>query len=352
MNTNVDTSLQLAGCEFVSKQLAKLMKHLQGAKSAEDIEDVHQARVACRRLRSGLAAFSDCFDSAKTRDWNKQIKKLLQSFGAARDLDVQIEFLQEVLDGIDAEHKRNRPGIKRMMLRWQHHRDAVQPAVIKSINRLQKDHVLMNIHLEVERILFELRHLGAPPVTGVIAERAREQIQDRAAELSGRRSCLERPQDIPEHHAMRISAKKLRYTMEIFDAALDGKLRGAIKKVKKIQTILGDLHDCDVWEEDITAFIEQERQRTIDYYGHGRPFARILPGLEYLRQERRQRRGELLTAARVYFEKLEAESFFETFLNGLRGESHPLKQELQHDEQDSEDNTTEQRPSSDNCDSV
>ncbi len=350
MKTNVDTSLQLAGCEFVSKQLSKLMKHLQGAKTAEDIEDVHQARVACRRLRSGLTAFSDCFDEAKIQAWSKQIKKLLQSFGAARDLDVQIEFLQQVLDGIDAEHKRNRPGIKRMMLRWQHRRDAAQPAVIKSINRLQKDHVLMNIHLEVERILFELRHLGVPAASGAIVERARTQIQDRAVDLMGRGSCLEHPKDVPGHHAMRISAKKLRYTMEIFDAALDGKLSAAIKKVKKIQTILGDLHDCDVWDDDIAAFIEQEKQRTIDYYGHGRPFARILPGLEYLRAERRQRRDELLTAAHDYFQRLEAEQFFETFLDGLRGQPHEIKQESQPDEQNSEDNT--EPSSADDRDSV
>ena len=105
--------------------------------------------------------------------------------------------------------------------------------------------------------------------------------------------------------------------MEIFDAVLNGKLRGPIKKVKKIQTILGDLHDCDVWDDDIANFIEQEKQRTIDYYGHARPFARILPGLDYLRDQRQQCRGRLLIEAREYFEKLEAEQFWDMFLNDM-----------------------------------
>lgn len=336
MKLQVDPSLQLAGCQFVSRQLSRLMKHLQGARGAEDIEGIHQSRVACRRLRSGLVVFSDCFDADKLQDWNKHIKKLLKSLGAARDLDVQLEFLQQILDGIDAEHKRNRPGLKRMMLRWKANRDAVQPAVAKAIDRLQKEHVLMNIHLEVERILFGLRQQQVPTLSPELTGRARNRIQQRMLDLVSRRACLEQPQDIPEHHAMRISAKKLRYTMEIFDAVLNGKLRGPIKKVKKIQTILGDLHDCDVWDDDIAGFIEQEKQRTIEYYGNARPFARILPGLDYLRDQRQQCRGQLLNEAREFFEKLEAEQFWDTFLDDMT--------ELPNDNK-------EQEPADDACES-
>ncbi|MHC4551677.1 MAG: CHAD domain-containing protein [Planctomycetota bacterium] len=339
MKSHVDPSLQLAGCRFVSRQLSRLMKYLQGAKAAADIEDIHQSRVACRRLRSALQVFSDCFDDEKLQTWNKQIKKLLKSFGAARDLDVQLEFLQQVLDGVDAEHRRNRPGLKRMMLRWQAGRDAVQPAVIKAVDRAQKEHVLMNIHLEVERIMFGLRHQEVPAVSAEILQRARGQIQDRMVDLIGRRSCLAQPEAVPEHHAMRISGKKLRYTMEIFDAVLDGKLRGPIKKVKKIQTLLGDLHDCDIWDEDIAIFIDQEKQRTVEYYGNGRPFSRILPGLEYLRDQRRQRRGELLEEARIYFEKLEGEKFWDTFLECLADSpKHKKKPEAQQDVSQSDTN--------------
>lgn len=351
MKANVDTSLQLAGCQFVSKQLSKLTKHLQGAKTAEDIEDVHQARVACRRLRSALVIFSDCFDADKLGVWNKQIKKLLKSFGAARDLDVQIEFLQWVLDGLDNEHRRYRPGIKRMMLRWQGRRDAIQPQIVKVIDRLQKDHVLMNIHLEVERILFHFRHQEVPPVSTEMTGRALDQIQERTVDLLARRACLQQPQDVPEHHAMRISAKKLRYTMEIFDAAMGGNLKGPIKKIKKIQTILGDLHDCDVWDDDIDAFIEQEKQRTIDYYGNARPFARIVAGLDNLQQERRQRRSELLNEAHAYFEQLETDRFWESFLDVLKDDPK-TKQTSPKEAEDSEKEEDKQSEQPENSDPV
>ncbi|MHC5083042.1 MAG: CHAD domain-containing protein [Planctomycetota bacterium] len=319
MKQNVDTSLQLLACSFVSGQLSKLMKHLQGAKTAEEIEDVHQARVACRRLRSAMEIFGDCFDAGKLKRWKKKIRALLKSFGAARDLDVQIEFLKEVLAGIDDQHKKNRPGIQRMMLRWQQKRDAVQPKVVKAVETIQKEHLLTNIHLEVERVLFELKHLSAPAVSDAVTERAQKQIQERAVDFLGRGHCLQDPEEVPEHHAMRISAKKLRYTMEICDSALEGLLKPAIKKVKKIQTLLGDMHDCDVWADDIAAFIEQEKQLTIDYYGHGRPFNRILSGLIFLQQERKTHRRELFDQTAQYYEQLEQEGFWSTFMDALGG---------------------------------
>lgn len=47
------------------EQSKVLSGHLEGALSRDDIEDVHQVRVACRRMRAGLAFFGDCFDDDK-----------------------------------------------------------------------------------------------------------------------------------------------------------------------------------------------------------------------------------------------------------------------------------------------
>lgn len=352
MKPEVDNGIQLAGCEYVNAQLSRLMQHLQGAQTAADIEDLHQARVACRRLRSALTVFSDCFDAGKLHTWNKHLKRLLRSFGAARDLDVQLEFLQSVLDGIDAEHKRDRPGIRRMLLRWQRRRDKAQPDVVKAVRKIVNGHVLMNIHLDVERILFELRHSGITPDSTALISRAVAQIQQRTDDLLARRACLDRPEAIDEHHAMRIAAKKLRYTLEIFDAALKGKLRGSIKKIKKIQTLLGDLHDCDVWVDDVTAFIDREKQRTFDFYGSVRPFARILPGLESLRMQRQACRGRLLNEARAYFEKLQADQFWPSFPDGLTVLPETTKEQESADHDLHRETIRPEPEQPENCDSL
>lgn len=338
MKEHIDISLRLLAAGFISKQLAKLMMHLQDARLAEDIEDIHQARVACRRIRAALRLFHDCFESEVVSTWQKQIKKLLKSFGAARDLDVQIEFLKSVLDNLDSDQKKMRPGIRRMMMRWQQQREMIQSRVVKTIDNVQKKHLLTNIHIHMEKTLFELKPLRPSTISPAVRQRAYDQIQTCIRDFLEHEQSLHEPDNISGHHTMRIRAKKLRYAMEISDTALRGKLKTAIKKVKKIQTILGDMHDCDVWDTDIDRFIEAERTKTIDFYGHSRPFARILPGLLYLQQERDEHRNQLYLQARDFMEQLDKQAFWDTFPKFLKPDNDDQKT-IQSDVESNESNS-------------
>ncbi len=60
--------------------------------------------------------------------------------------------------------------------------------------------------------------------------------------------------------------------------------------MKKVQTLLGDIHDCDVWVDYLPQFLEEERIRTVEYYGHARPLNRLKAGILYLQQERQEHR--------------------------------------------------------------
>jgi CHAD domain-containing protein len=66
---------------------------------------------------------------------------------------------------------------------------------------------------------------------------------------------------VAEHHAMRIAAKKLRYTMEVYGPVYRLGLKKPHARVKKVQEILGDLHDCDVWIDGVTRLLLRERSR-------------------------------------------------------------------------------------------
>ena len=103
--TMIDRSFQLLGCKYLHSQLEKLRKELGGARMAEDIECVHQSRVASRRMRAGLCFFDKCFPAKKTKKWSGQIRKLTKKLGMARDRDVQIEFVKEFVRNLDKEQK-------------------------------------------------------------------------------------------------------------------------------------------------------------------------------------------------------------------------------------------------------
>ncbi len=57
----------------------------------------------------------------------------------------------------------------------------------------------------------------------------------------------------PKHHEMRIAAKRLRYTMEIFSPIYKSGLSDQISLLKQFQDVLGDIHDYFVWMQELRA---------------------------------------------------------------------------------------------------
>lgn len=47
-------------------------------------------------------------------------------------------------------------------------------------------------------------------------------------------------------HDMRIAAKRLRYVLEIFEPCLGDEAKAARQAAKRLQSVLGELHDCDL----------------------------------------------------------------------------------------------------------
>jgi CHAD domain-containing protein len=62
----------------------------------EDIERVHDMRVASRRLRAALEVFAPCFDRDDQRALLREVKQLADALGARRDPDVQIAELKRL----------------------------------------------------------------------------------------------------------------------------------------------------------------------------------------------------------------------------------------------------------------
>lgn len=59
----------------------------------DDIEPLHDMRVATRRLRAALEVYAPCFPAKRHRKALKRVKRLADALGERRDRDVAIEFL-------------------------------------------------------------------------------------------------------------------------------------------------------------------------------------------------------------------------------------------------------------------
>lgn len=83
-----------AAARVVSVRGEEVWDHLERALDLDDIEGVHDMRVATRRLRAVLEIFAPCFDRERLRDVLRDVKRLADALGERRDPDVHIEALQ------------------------------------------------------------------------------------------------------------------------------------------------------------------------------------------------------------------------------------------------------------------
>lgn len=279
-----DESFCLFGAQVLQKRLQALTREIAGVREAKDLEYVHRMRVASRRLRAAFAIFEPCFPAAQMGRWNRRIKRITRALGAARDTDVQIAFVEEFLSRIETQ--RERRGVERLLLRLRQRRQALQADVIRTLDRLESNGVLRDMEETLLQRLVEARVNQTPETSPWMYRRACEMITLRLEEMLAYEVYIHQPEHITQLHSMRIAAKRLRYTMEVFEPLYNGEMKKHIQVVKTVQEMLGDIHDADVWAEQLPVFIAEERARTREYCGSEAPARRLLPGLEALRADR------------------------------------------------------------------
>src|SRR5690348_10449714 len=79
-----------------------------------------------------------------------------------------------------------------------------------------------------------------------VAVNARLIARQRLAELYQWVSAVDDPADMRGLHDMRIAAKRLRYTFEVFEEVLPAPGKAIVEELTRIQDELGELHDSDV----------------------------------------------------------------------------------------------------------
>ena len=309
----MDTSYLLLAAKYIRRQAKQLAEQLDGVCKAEDIEFVHRARVASRRLRAALRMFRHCFGGKSVKKWRKQIRRVTSELGDARDIDVQIEFLCGAMHSVT--QPACYPGIARLLVQLEHRRGLLQTSVIKAVGRLRTGGALDEMQAVAKKILSDpnsdqmsVQSLAARRETG-------QHIRRRLKEMLRHQESLGDPQDQARHHAMRIAAKRLRYSLEIAGPVYDKQLDPMIEAVKKVQSLLGEVHDCDVWLERLEAFAASERENVLALFGSAGPFGRLSVGIEYLRQDRASHCQQAFQELVAYWAELKRQRLWENLLN-------------------------------------
>ncbi len=81
---------------------------------------------------------------------------------------------------------------------------------------------------------------------GPLRANATRIVRTRLDELRGFAAAALAPGADTTQHDMRIAAKRLRYVLEIVGPCLGEEAADARRAAKELQSVLGDLHDCDL----------------------------------------------------------------------------------------------------------
>jgi CHAD domain-containing protein len=256
--------------------------------------------------------------------------------GAVRDLDVLIDHYERLSDTAPADHQ---AGIHYLLALLRRERDRARPPMLEALDETLATHFAERLRrfLREEAEAYAVG-LGADVVRGVPRSNGRRRLhgdlefreaaplalEERYHEFYAFRPYVDNPAAVEELHEMRIKAKWLRYTMELFAPAYADGLKKPLSGVKKFQELLGELHDSDVRLDRLRAALSHPLDaRGLEALGLFLPEP-VIASLVLLEADERATRRAHYDAFHAEWLKLERRSFAVNTLERLRAPDAPM----------------------------
>jgi len=257
----VDDSMTEAGRKILSFHFAHMLSHEKGTRLGEDLEELHDMRVATRRMRSAFEVFRPFFKPKVVKSHLKGLRAAGRALGHVRDLDVFIEKAEHYLATLPEEE---RTGLEPLMEAWQQEHTIEREKLLAYLDSKEYQQFKLDFNDFVSKPRMDalpdpastakpylVKHVVPVLIyTRLAAVRAYDRIIANAA--------------IEQLHALRIEFKKLRYAMEYFREVLGEQVKDVINDIKSLQDHLGDLNDANVACQILREFTETWEERQIN----------------------------------------------------------------------------------------
>ena len=215
--------------------------------NGEEVEAVHQSRVALRRLRAAMSIFKMIIQDRELDRLRGEIAWIGELLGRARDLDVlQTETVRPVL-----EKEPDAAGFRALHDSIEAERLQAHAALKEALATPRLADLILDLTLWVEdgpwrrartSEIMDLRN-------GPVCDYARLELDRRANKFAGKAKRLEQLTPLQQHDE-RIRAKKLRYGAQFFESLASGhkqerQARRFIRSMEEVQTALGLIQDAE-----------------------------------------------------------------------------------------------------------
>jgi len=219
---------------LLRRRLNELERQLPSAINGE-IEGIHQARVASRRMREVLPLVVGVAGEHATRGLRRNLRTITRGLGPRRELDVALATLAD-LETSAPEHA---AAIATVRTRTTLERERTWPEVERALSSIQVAHLAGRVRdLECG--------LGSPAHGASCAARSAARLDARIARLNEAVGAVGAVYAAGPLHEVRIALKKFRYALEIAAELGRFRLDGSLKRLKSLQDLLGALHDLQV----------------------------------------------------------------------------------------------------------
>jgi triphosphatase len=228
--TEIDATLSCGGVAFaiLRRHFGQMLAHEPGVRLGEDPEELHDMRVATRRLRAALKLYSD-FLPKRSERYERDLRWVAGALGEVRDLDVHLE-------GLSEEASRNGEVLEEVVSLLRERRNEARRGMLEALDSNRYERLIASFSAT-------LRRGRSPTPTSPILEVAPNLIRDRYKKV--RKSANRLSEDSPpEHyHDLRKKGKRLRYALEPLQEIYGKQAQKMVKLLKKIQDDLGDHQD-------------------------------------------------------------------------------------------------------------
>jgi CHAD domain-containing protein len=238
--TAIDDSMTAGAVAFaiMRKQFAVFIANEPGTRLGEDIEALHDMRVAARRMRAAMGLLGP-FVSPRLASFRAQFGWVAAALGEVRDLDVQIERMAEWREGFSEAQAHALDSVEALLVS---RRNEARKRMLLTLNSRRYDYLVLRFAAFLRRGSAKSFAPGRQPILAVapdLVERRYRKVR-KAGDRIG-------PNSPPtDYHLLRIDAKKLRYALEFVGPIYGKPATEFSQRVTALQDVLGLHQDADV----------------------------------------------------------------------------------------------------------
>jgi triphosphatase len=231
--TQIDASLSVGEVAFavLRRHFAVMLAHEPGVRLGEDPEDLHDMRVAARRLRAALKLYADALPR-RAEQYERDLRFVADALGEVRDLDVHLDRLAE-------EASRNGEVLEEIVALLEERRVEFQRRMLEALDSNRYERLVSNF-------TGTLRRGRSPSPANSILEAVPDLIRRRYKKIRKDVEALTEDSPPEDFHDLRKKCKSLRYALEPLQEIYGKGAKKMVKLLKSIQDDLGDHQDLVV----------------------------------------------------------------------------------------------------------